>query len=66
MSCPNMTFEDVQNSVNQWLWDKEERTYFWILGTDLETKIIDVKGLGGMETRLFFSLGRFFKDAQKV
>lgn len=54
-----MTFEDVQNNVNHWLWDKEEKTYFWILNTDRETKTIDVKGLGGIETRLFFSPGRF-------
>lgn len=66
MSYPNMTFEDVQNNVNHWLWDKEEKTYFWILNTDRETKTIDVKGLGGIETRLFFSPGRFFKHAQKV
>ena len=62
-----MTFEEVQDSVSQWLWDKEERAYFWILNTDRETKTVTAKGLGGVETRLFFSPGRrFFKDAQKV
>lgn len=61
-----MTFEDVKDSVNQWLWANEEQTYFWILEADRDTKIIDVKGLGSVETRLFFSPGRFFKHAQKI
>ncbi len=61
-----MTFEDVQNSVNEWVWDKDEKTYFWILNADPTTKIIKAKGLGGLETKLFFSSGRFFKDAQKI
>ena len=60
-----MTFEDVQDSVNQWLWDKEEQTYFWILNTDRESTTIDVKGLGGVETRLFFSPGRFLSTRKK-
>lgn len=60
MSYPNMSFEDVQDSVNQWLWDKEEQTYFWILNTDRETKTIDVKGLGGVGTRLFFFARKIF------
>lgn len=55
-----MSFEDVQDSVNQWLWDKEEQTYFWILNTDRETKTIDVKGLGGVGTRLFFFARKIF------
>ena len=66
MSYSNMTFEDVQNNVNQWVWDNDEKMYFWVLGTDPKTKTIDAKGVGGGETRLFFSLGRFFKHAQKI
>lgn len=61
-----MTFEDVQNSVNQWLWNKDEQTYFWILNAEPETKIIEAKGLGGLKTKFFFSSERFFKHTQKI
>ena len=60
-----MNFEDVKNSVNEWLWDNDERTYFRILSADEETKIVKAKGLCGLETEVFFNKDRFSRDAQK-
>lgn len=57
-----MDFEEIKNSVNEWLWDDELGTYFWILGVDPDTKIIQAKGLSGRQTALVFSKDRFFKN----
>ena len=34
-----MNFEEVKNSVNEWLWDNDERTYFRILSADEEIEL---------------------------
>lgn len=57
-----MDFEELKNSINEWLWDSELGTYFWILGVDPDTKIIQAKGLSGRQTTLVFSKDRFFKN----
>lgn len=57
-----MDFEELRNSVNEWLWDGELGTYFWILGVEPDTKIIQARGLSGRQTELFFSKNRFFKN----
>ena len=57
-----MDFEELKNSINEWLWDGELGTYFWILGVDPETKIIKARGLSGRQTALVFSKDRFFKN----
>lgn len=61
-----MNFEDVKNTVNEWIWDKDEGTYFWILNADEKTKTLIVRGLNGLETTLIFSPERFFKNAKKI
>ena len=57
-----MDFEELKNSTNEWLWDSELGTYFWILGVDPDTKIIQARGLSGRQTALVFSKDRFFKN----
>lgn len=57
-----MDFEELKNSTNEWLWDSELGTYFWILGVDPDTKIIQARGLSGRRTALVFSKDRFFKN----
>lgn len=61
-----MNFEDIQNVVNEWVWDKDEKTYFFILDVDIETRIIKARGLNGLETEFFFSPRKLFSHAQKV
>ena len=58
-----MTWEEVKNSVSQWLWDNDEHTYFWILNTDESTKTVHARGFSGLETDLFYSSSRFFRNA---
>ena len=60
-----MKFDEVKNSVNEWIWDQFLGTYLWILNADEETKMIKAKGLGGLETEVLFCEDRFFKNAQK-
>ena len=60
-----MNFEDVKNSVNEWVWDQFEGTYFRILGVDEETKYIKASGLSGRKTEFLFWKNRFSKEAQK-
>ncbi len=60
-----MSFEEIKNCQNQWVWDKEIRTYFWILKVDEETKMIKAKGLRGKETEFLFKANRFFHEIKK-
>lgn len=61
-----MNWEEVKNIVNEWIWDSELGTYFWILSSNEETKTMRVKGLSRHETQLFFRPGRYFKNAKKI
>lgn len=61
-----MNFEEVKNSLNEWLWDSELHAYFWILGVDDVTKIIEAKGYSGQRTKIFFAANRFFKNMKPV
>ena len=61
-----MDFEELKNSVNEWLWDGELGTYFWILEVDSGSKIIKARGLSGRHTALVFSKDRFFKNIKTV
>lgn len=61
-----MDFEKIKNSINEWIWDSELGTYFWILNSNKETKTMRAKGLSGHETQLFFRPGRYFKNAKKI
>ncbi len=56
-----MDFEELKNSVNEWLWDSELNTYFWILSVDQSTQMINVRGRSGRQTALIFSKDRFFR-----
>lgn len=57
-----MTWEEVKNCINEWLWDNDERTYFWILNADEETKILQVKGLSGLKTNIIYAPKKFFRN----
>ena len=61
-----MDFEELKNSVNEWLWDGELNTYFWILEADSNTQIIKAKGFSGLQTELIFSDNRFFRNMKPV
>ena len=60
-----MNWEEIKECINEWIWDNELGTYFWILRVEEETKMLWVKGLAGRETKVFFSAGRYFKDVKK-
>ncbi len=57
-----MDFEEIKNSENEWLWDRDLQTYFWILEADSKTQIIKAKGLSGRQTEFIFSKNRFFRN----
>ena len=61
-----MDWNDIKNCINEWIWDNDERTYFWILNADDETKSIKVRGIAGLETDVFYAPNRFYKDLKKV
>lgn len=65
MEEKNMNFEEIKECINEWVWDNELGTYFWILSSNEETKIMRVKGLSGHETQLLFRPGRYFKKCKK-
>lgn len=56
-----MSWEEIKNSKNEWLWDDELGTYFWFLDVEEDTKMMWVKGLSQRKTKLFFRSGRYFK-----
>lgn len=61
-----MDFEEIENSTNEWIWNSELGTYFWILSSNKEIKTMRVRWLSGHETQLNFRPGRYFKNAKKI
>ena len=49
-----MTWQEVKNSVNEWLWDNISRLYLKILETDEETKMIKVRLRSGLSKEILY------------
>ena len=54
-----MTWQEVKNSVNEWLWDNISKLYLKILETDEETKMIKVRLSSGLNKDILYEAGRF-------
>lgn len=61
-----MTWNEIKCSVNQWIWDNDERVYFWVVKTDDVTKTMKIRGFSGHENEVFYSPKRFYRDAQRA
>ena len=54
-----MTWQEVKNSVNEWLWDNISKLYLKILETDEETKMIKVRLRSGLSKEILYEADRF-------
>ena len=61
-----MTWNEIKHSVNQWIWDNDERVYFWVVKTFDDTKSLRIRGFSGLENEIFYTSKRFSKDAKKA
>ena len=57
-----MTWQEVKNSVNEWLWDNISRLYLKILETDEETKMIKVRLRSGLSKEILYETDRFQRN----
>ena len=57
-----MTWQEVKNSVNEWLWDNISKLYLKILETDEETKMIKVRLRSGFSKEILYEAGRFQRN----